>query len=399
MKTLYLDCFSGISGDMFLGLLIDLGVDPAALERELAKLRLPGWSLKIDREQRHGIEGCRVRVICEEQHHHRHWSDIDRLLADSSLGSGVQERARRIFFRLGEAEAKVHGIPLEQVHFHEVGAIDAIVDLCGAAIGLELLGIEQLICSPLPLSRGLSRCAHGALPLPAPAVVELLTGTPIVDSGSDRELVTPSGAAIAREATEFGPMPAIRIERSGYGVGGWQLDDRPNLLRGIIGSSAARNLQRDRVAVLETHIDDGNPEWLGALLEDLMAAGALDATYSPLQMKKNRPAARLTVIAEEDQAEKLAHLIMTGSSASGVRRTLAERFKLERKELEVATEFGPAAAKLFFDNGELLRIAPEFESCRLLAKSSGLPLPEIYRRVEERVRQSLTSAAADRRKR
>lgn len=388
-KTLYLDCFSGISGDMFLGLLLDLGIAPERLERELVKLQLPGWSLKIDREQRHGIEGCRVQVICPEQHHHRRWSDIDRLLADSSLAPGIRKRARRTFLRLGEAEAKVHGIALEQVCFHEVGAIDAIIDLCGAAIGLELLGIEQLICSPLPLSRGLSRSAHGALPLPAPAVVELLQGAPIVDSGTDRELVTPSGAAIAREALHFGALPAMQIERIGYGVGGWQLEDRPNLLRGIIGSHGANTLKRDRIVVLETHIDDGNPEWLGALLEDLMAAGALDAAYGPLQMKKNRPAVRLTVIAEEAEAEKLARLVLTNSSASGMRCLPAERFKLERKVLEIATEFGPASAKLFFDNGQLLRIAPEFEACRRLAKSSGLPLPEIYRMVEETARKNL----------
>ena len=396
MKTLYLDCFSGISGDMFLGLLIDLGVDPVALEQELNKLQLPGWQLKVEREQRHAIEGCRVQVICDEQHHHRHWSDIDRLLAESSLDLKIRERARRIFLRLGEAEAKVHGISLEEVHFHEVGAIDAIIDLCGAAIGLELLGIEQLVCAPLPLSRGLSRSAHGALPLPAPAVVELLNGRPVVDSGTDRELVTPSGAAIACEASSFGPLPSMQLEQSGYGVGGWQLEDRPNLLRGIIGISADKGLQRDRVVVLKTHIDDGNPEWLGALLEDLMQAGALDVAYSPLQMKKNRPAVCLTVVAEEAQADELSRLILLGSSASGVRCTTADRFKLERRELEVETEFGPASAKLFFDNGQLLRVAPEYEACRKLAKSTGLPLPEIYRLVEAQVRKDECSTELNR---
>ncbi len=389
MKTLYLDCFSGISGDMFLGLLIDLGVDPTELKLELDKLKLPGWKLKVDREQRHGIEGCRVQVTYAEQHHHRRWSDIDRLLTESSLDPKVRKRARRIFLRLGEAEARVHGIPLEQVHFHEVGAIDAIIDLCGAAIGLELLGIEQLVCSPLPMSRGLSRCAHGALPLPAPAVVELLTGTPIVDSGTDRELVTPSGAAIAREAQIFGAIPAMQVQTVGYGVGGWQLDDRPNLLRGIVGTCGDTALQSDRVVVLESHIDDGNPEWLGALIEDLMEAGALDAACNPLLMKKNRPATRLTVITTEALVEKLSHLILTNSSASGVRYYPADRFKLERNEISVETEFGPASAKLFYDNGQLLRVAPEFDACRELSKQSRVPLPEIYRLVERSVRKKL----------
>ncbi len=390
IKTLYLDCFSGISGDMFLGLLIDLGLESSQLEDELEKLQLPGWQLQVDREQRHGVEGCRVQVSCEEQDHHRHWSDIDRLLAKSSLNPKIRERARRIFLRLGEAEAKVHGIPLEQVHFHEVGAIDAIIDLCGAAIGLELLGIERIVCSPLPLSRGLSRCAHGPLPLPAPAVLELLQSAPINDSGTSKELVTPSGAAIAREADFFGAIPPMQIKTIGYGVGGWQLEDRPNLLRGIIGICSKTTLQSDRVVVLESHIDDGNPEWLGALIEDLMAAGALDAACSPLQMKKNRPATLLTVITTESLLEKLSHLILTGSSASGVRYYPADRFKLERKECNVETEFGPAAVKLFYDDGQLLRITPEFEACRQLAKSSGLPLPEIYRLVEGCARRRLS---------
>ncbi len=382
MKTLYLDCFSGISGDMFLGLLIDLGLDPLLLESELKKLHLPGWQWQINREQRQGIEGCRVQVLCDTNQPHRHWSDIDKLLADCSLDLNIKECARRIFLRLGQAEAKVHGIALEEVHFHEVGATDAIIDLVGAAIGLELLGVEQLICSPLPLSRGMASCAHGALPLPAPAVLELLAGTPVVDSGSDKELVTPSGAAIAREAVCFGGLPTMQIEASGYGVGGWQLQDRPNLLRGLLGQATETGLQSDQVMVLETHIDDGNPEWLGALLEDLLDAGALDAAFNPLQMKKNRPAARLTVVAHQEDTQKLARLILTGSSASGVRCYPVERYKLERRIIEVETEIGPATAKLFFDGKELLRVAPEYEPCRRLAKSTGLLLPEVYRLVE-----------------
>ncbi|MBE9487452.1 MAG: LarC family nickel insertion protein, partial [Chloroflexi bacterium] len=227
MRTLYLDTFSGISGDMFLGLLLDLGLPLQQLESELAKLPLDGYKLQVSREQRHGIEGCRVQVRCDETHHHRTWSGIDQMLAESDLAIPVSEPARRFFRRLGEAEAKVHGIDIDKVHFHEVGAIDAIVDLTGAAIGLHLLGIDQLVSAPLPLSRGMSRCAHGALPLPAPAVLELLRGMPIVDSGSDRELVTPTGATIVAERAEIGPLPQLTIERTGYGVGGWQLEDRP----------------------------------------------------------------------------------------------------------------------------------------------------------------------------
>lgn len=391
MKTLYLDCFSGISGDMFLGLLIDLGVKPTELVRQLEMLHLSGWQLKIEREQRHGIEGCRVQVICDDQKQHRHWSNIDKMLADCSLSLNIKKCARRIFRRLGEAEAEVHGITLEEVHFHEVGAIDAIIDLVGAAIGLEVLDIDQVICSPLPLSRGLSRCEHGALPLPAPAVLKLLQGAPVVDSGIDKELVTPSGAAIACEADRFGGLPAMQVETSGYGVGGWQLEDRPNLLRGLLGQTAETSLLRDQVMVLETHIDDGNPEWLGALLEDLLAAGALDASFTAIQMKKNRPATRLSVIAKKADSEKLAQLILTGSSASGVRSYPAERYKLDRQEIEVETGIGQAAAKLFYDKKKLLRVAPEFEDCRRLAKTNNLPLPEVYRLVEAAARNKLSS--------
>jgi uncharacterized protein (TIGR00299 family) protein len=386
MKTLYLDCFSGISGDMFLGLVLDLGLEKNQLESELAKLNLPGWQLHQSREQRHGIEGCRVTIECTQQSAHRHWQQIDQLLAESLLAAPIRLRARRIFKRLGEAEAKVHGIALEQVHFHEVGALDAIIDLVGAAIGLELLGIEQLICSPLPLSRGLSRCAHGALPLPAPAVLELLTGHPVLDSAISRELVTPSGAAIACESTRFGAIPSLLVEKTAYGVGGWQLEDRPNLLRGILGTST-QDLMRDQVTVLETNIDDSNPEWLGALFEDLLTAGALDVTCSPLQMKKNRPATCLSVVCHTTQREELAHLILTASTAGGVRSYPVERFKLTRRLLQVETSLGPAQAKLFFDGDRLIRVAPEYAHCRALAQKNGQPLPEIYRLVEAAARR------------
>ena len=258
MATLYLDTFSGVSGDMFLGLLIDLGVDPQQLEAELAKLPVSGFQLEISREQRHGIEGCRVQVHCDETHHHRTWSSIDTMLAESDLKPAVRQRARNFFRRLGEAEARVHGIDIDKVHFHEVGALDAIVDLTGTAIGLDLLGVDQVLCSPLPLSRGMTRCAHGALPLPAPATLRLLEGKPVCDSGCDRELVTPTGAAIVAESAEFAPLPNAALEASGYGVGGWQLEDRPNLLRGILFRQQTAP-QLCEVQVLESNIDDSTP--------------------------------------------------------------------------------------------------------------------------------------------
>ncbi len=383
MKTLYLDTFSGISGDMFLGLLLDLGVDRTLLENELAKLPIDGFKLEIGREQRHGIEGCRVKVINTESHHHRSWSCIDQLLTDSTLLNPTKELTRRFFRRLGEAEAKVHGIDIDQVHFHEVGAIDAIVDLTGAAIGLQLLGVDKVICSPLPLSRGMSRCAHGALPLPAPATLELLQGQPIVDSGCNKELVTPTGATIVAELAEFSQLPELRIERTGYGVGGWQLDDRPNLLRGIIGELCqAADPAHDRVQLLETHIDDSTPEQLGYLLEKLLESGALDAGYSPLQMKKNRPGIRLTVVCQPENAADLAQLILRQSSAIGVRNQTCERFKLDRRSTTVTTELGNVQVKLIYDGSKFLRLTPEYEDCRRLALASKEPLEKIYRQIE-----------------
>lgn len=381
MKTLYLDTFSGISGDMFLGLMIDLGVDPAAIEAELKKLPVSGWQLEYRREKRQGIEGTRLVVACAEEKHHRTWADIDRMLVECALLPAVKELARRIFHRIGVAEARVHGVPLEKVHFHEVGALDSIVDIVGAAAGLRLLGAREIVCSPLPLSRGMIATAHGAFPLPAPATVAILEGLPVTDGHSEFELVTPTGAAIAAEIAVFGPLPAMALASVGYGVGGRQLPDRPNLLRGMLGKPAATT-ETDRVAVLETHLDDANPEWLGTLMERLLAAGAHDVGYGPLQMKKNRPGQRVTVVAPPELASSLASLLMRESSAIGVRCHETMRYKLRRAKQSVVTPLGEARVKLLFDGDELLRITPEHDSCRELAQKNDRPLPEVYRIIE-----------------
>jgi len=366
---------------MFLGLLVDLGVEAAAIEAEIAKLPVSGWQFVCRREKRTGIEGTRAEVTCQEQHHHRTWADIDGLLAESDLILPVRELSRRIFRRIGVAEAAVHGVPLETVHFHEVGALDSIVDVVGAAAGLHLLGVSEVVCSPLPLSRGMIETAHGIFPLPAPATVEILSGCPVADGGSDKELVTPTGAAIAAEIASFGPLPPMTMEKVGYGVGSRDLPDRPNLLRGILGETSAAE-ETDRVAVLETHLDDANPEWMGALMDRLLAEGALDAGYAPLQMKKNRPGLRVTVVAPPERADQLCRLLLRESSAIGVRRHETRRIKLRRAEKEVATPLGPARVKLLYDGDELVRVTPEYDSCRKLAETGARPLPEVYRLVE-----------------
>lgn len=382
MKILYLDPFAGVSGDMFLGLLVDLGVPLAVLEEALAALPVGGWRLSAARERRQGIAGTRLLVDCAETHHHRTWQDIDRMLAASALPAETAALARRIFRRIGTAEARVHGIALEEVHFHEVGALDSIVDIVGAAAGLLALGVDEVICAPLPLNQGFVHCAHGTFPLPAPATVEILQGVPVIDGRCASELVTPTGAAIAAEIARFGPLPAMRLLRGGYGVGTRQLDDRPNLLRGILGEGCAADGERDQVEVLETHLDDSNPEWLGALMEDLLAAGALDVAFHPLQMKKNRPGVGVRVIAAPADGAALAERLLRECSAIGVRRSLSERYKLEREAAQVETPLGSAAVKLLRRGGKLLRVSAEYESCRRLAQASGRPLPEVYRLVE-----------------
>ncbi len=382
MNTLYLDTFSGISGDMCLGLLVDLGLDPAALEADLQALPVDGWRLVTRPEQRHGLGGTRVEVLVDARQPHRTWRDIDAMLSGSTLAAPVRERSRRIFRRIGEAEAKVHRVDLDQVHFHEVGAVDAIVDIVGTASGLHRLQIGEILCAPLPLSQGLVRGSHGALPLPAPATLELLRGAPVRDAGSDRELVTPTGAAIAVEIACFGQLPAMTVERIGYGVGGWELADRPNLLRGILGrSTAAEGLEQDQVTVIETHIDDSLPEVLGTLLERLIEAGALDAAFTPRQMKKNRPGVTLTVVAPPALADRLAKQVLRESSAIGVRLHDVRRLKLRREIRTIDTPLGPAAVKLIYDGDTLLRVAPEHAACVALTNSSGRPLAEVYRLV------------------
>jgi pyridinium-3,5-bisthiocarboxylic acid mononucleotide nickel chelatase len=386
MKTLFLDTFSGISGDMFLGLLLDLGLSLVDLESELQKLPVSGYRLELKKVQRQAITATKLTVFCEEQHHHRTWSGIDRMLADSALATETRELARRIFRRIGEAEAKIHGVALQAVHFHEVGALDSIVDIVGAAIGLHLLGNPRVVCAPLAMTRGTVRCAHGSFPLPAPATLEILRGLPIVDDSAGVELVTPTGAAIATEIATFGTLPAMTLQSIGYGAGERELSDRPNLLRGLLGETVAEQaLDQDRVAILESHLDDANPEWLGALMDSLLAAGALDVGYSALQMKKNRPGMAMTVIAPPHLSEQLARIILRESSAAGVRWQESRRYKLRSEPAMVTTPLGTAQVKHFYEGEQRLRTVPEFESCRQLAMDSGQPLPEIYRLVERAI--------------
>ena len=384
MKILYFDCFAGIAGDMTVAALIELGVPIEYLREELAKLKLPlsAYSISAEKVRRKGMVATRFHVHAEEHQPHRHYAGIAAMIEESSLSARVKERAQRIFFRLAEAEARVHGVEIGHVHFHEVGGVDSIIDIVGAAIGLDYLGIGELHVSPMPLGSGFVETAHGRLPVPAPATAELLRGVPVHGDAGPGERVTPTGAAIvAALADGFGPPPAMRVAAVGCGAGSRDFADVPNVLRLVMGEKTAA-LAKDEVYVIETHIDDMNPEILGFLMERLLACGALDAAFSPLQMKKNRPATRLTIISPMDKVDELARLVLAESTAIGVRYYPVSRMILSRAVEERDTSLGRVKVKAVRDGERLLRIVPEFEECRRLAGEKGLPLMEVYRIIE-----------------
>ncbi|MBT1073672.1 nickel pincer cofactor biosynthesis protein LarC [Geobacter grbiciae] len=390
MKILYCDCFAGIAGDMTVAALLDLGVPFEVVEGAVKQLPLPhsSYSLAVERTSRKGIAAARFVVHVEEHQPHRHYADIAAMIEESTLAEGVKEKAQRIFFRLAEAEAKVHGVEIGRVHFHEVGAVDSIVDIVGAAAALEWLGIDAIHAAPLPLGSGFVETAHGRLPVPAPATAELLRGLPIHGEAGSGERVTPTGAAIlAALATGFGRAPAMTVTGVGCGAGTKDFEDIPNVLRLFVGE-AEGGLLRDEVCIIETHIDDMNPEILGHVLERLMEAGALDAAFSPLQMKKNRPAVKLTVIARPGQRDELAALVLRETSAIGVRFYPAGRLKLAREKEERPTSLGPVTVKVIRDGGRVVRVTPEYDACRRIAAEREMSLLEVYRIVEREAGES-----------
>jgi uncharacterized protein (TIGR00299 family) protein len=388
MKLAYLDCFSGVSGDMLLGALLDAGLPLAELRAGLAALPLTGFELAAEPITDHGIHGTRavVRLDDAAPHEHRRIADIEALLASSALPPRVRERALAIFRRLAAAEARIHGTTPEEVTFHEVGAVDAIVDITGAALGLELLRVEELYCSELPLTSGRVHSAHGPLPVPAPATLELLreTGARWRSVPAEGELVTPTGAAIIATLARF-EQPSLAVRAIGYGFGQRTLP-WANCLRLLLGEAPSTadetaGFERDEVIVLESNIDNMSGEALGWMMERLLAAGALDVAYAPLQMKKNRPGALLTVLARPDEARRLAALILTDSGTLGVRMHVGERLKAERREEEIDTPLGSVRVKLKLIAGRVVSATPEYEDCRALAERHGLPLEAVTARI------------------
>ncbi|MFQ5695079.1 MAG: nickel pincer cofactor biosynthesis protein LarC [Terriglobia bacterium] len=380
MKLCYLDCFSGISGDMLLGALVDAGLPAETLEAELRKLPLKNWSLKLTRTRRGALAATKLDFESHEAHHHRTWKTIRELIEASALTAGVKQRAQTIFQRLAEAEAAVHNVSVDNVHFHEVGALDSILDIVGAAIAFEALGLERIVASRLNLGGGTVETAHGRLPVPAPATAALLRNAPVYSSGIDAELVTPTGAAIvAAQAAAFGPLPPLTLQASGYGAGTRELAEQPNVLRVLIGESreSQRASDEPEVAVIEANLDDMSPVVGGYVLEQALAAGALDVFYTPVQMKKNRPGVLLTVIAPPEKADALSHLIFEQTTTIGLRLYHARRRTLERAHVSVATPYGAVRVKVARLNGHVLNAAPEYEDCRRLAREKSVPLKQV----------------------
>lgn len=396
MKVLYLDCFAGVSGDMLLGAMMDLGVTVQALSERLEGLGLSGYNLSAKKTVKVGIASTKASVdLVRPEHTHRHLPDILDIITGSSLPRKVQEQSAAVFTALAAAEGKVHGIPAAEVHFHEVGAVDAIVDIVGTVTALDLLGVEQVFCSRLPLGSGFVQCAHGTLPLPAPATMEILRDVPTTACEIIGETVTPTGAALVKTlASGFGPMPAMRIQAVGYGAG--QADRKiPNVLRAVLGEALeqalhsdlsavqdveAEALFEDSLTVIETNIDNMNPEFYEHIISLLFAAGAVDAFVTPVIMKKSRPGQVLSCLAPRENQSVIINTMLRETSSLGVRTYPCHRYKLDRDIIPVRTDYGIVHVKIgrYPGRRDIINFAPEWEDCKTLALKHKLPVKIIY---------------------
>jgi len=376
MKTLYFDCFAGASGDMILGALVGVGVDPAQLTEQLARLGVSGYEIDFEQANRSGISATRAHVRTREEHAHRHLGDILKIIYDARLSDSVKDRAARIFSRLAEAEARVHNLPVERIHFHEVGALDAIIDVVGACIGFELLGVERFVSSPLHVGSGMVEMAHGRFPVPPPAVAELLKNAPIYSTDIQGELLTPTGAAIISTLVEnYGPLPAMTVTNTGYGAGTREYENFPNVLRLMIGETEAVERRTDeRLLMIETNIDDMSPQIFGHLMERAFALGALDCYFTPVQMKKNRPGVLVQILCCPGERGAMCELLFTETTTLGVRSYEVLRRSLEREVVRVETPYGPIDVKVASIDGSKVKGMPEYEQCRAAALSAGVAL-------------------------
>ncbi len=379
MKIAYLDCFSGVSGDMFVGSLLDAGLPIEELERIISGLNLKGYKISAKKEERNNIFGTRFFVLLQEEDQKtRYLKEIKEILESSDLPPSVLEKCILIFEKLAVAEGEIHHISPDKVHFHELGAVDSIIDIVAAVVGIHLLGIEKLFVSRIPVGSGIINSAHGKIPAPAPATIALLKDIPIYYSGQDVEMVTPTGAAlITNLCSSFGPMPPITIDKVGYGVGSRTLAGRPNLLRILIGNDVDKQ-RSESVVVLESNLDDMSPELLGYLMESLFDAGAKDVSFSHIQMKKNRPGIQLQVVGQPEDKDRFIDIIFRESTTLGIRFSYSQRAVLKRVELIVESPWGKMRVKKVInqDGGEAL--FPEYEECRRIAKVNNLALRDIY---------------------
>lgn len=399
MKILYFDCFAGASGDMILGALVDAGCDREKLIEQIASLGVANYEIGFDATMRSGISATYARVRTAHEHHHRHLRDILKIINDSKLSDAVKDRASRIFTRLAEAEAHVHNEPIERIHFHEVGAIDAIIDVVGACIGFELLGVERFACSALHVGSGMVEMAHGRFPVPPPAVAELLKDAPVYATDMTGEFVTPTGAAIiSAVCDEYGALPAMKIGSTGYGAGTREYERFPNVLRVIIGEDATTQnaatsndtaTNDEELWMIETNIDDASPQILGYMMEQAFSAGALDCYFTPVQMKKNRPGVLVSVLCKPAMRDALCDLLFSETTTLGVRLTIVQRRALAREIVPVETAYGTIDIKVARAADGLIKSAmPEYEQCRTAAQVAGVAL-----RVVEAAAQNAFNAA------
>ena len=400
----YFDCSNGISGDMTLGALLDAGVDLRDLRKELKRLPVRGWRLETEEVRRVGVAGTLATVALSKSavQPHRRYSDIRAMLEGAALPGRAGERALRAFLLLGQAEAAVHKIPLEKVHFHEVGAVDAIIDIVGAMIALEMLGaegskipsvVEGFAASTVVVGSGEVQCDHGTLPVPAPATARLLEGVPIEAGPVAKEMTTPTGAAILRALDpRFGPLPPMRLVKTAYGAGRREIPGRTNYLRLLLGESlddacGPAALHSDKLFVLATEIDDMNPEHYGPALERLFQAGCRDAFLTPILMKKGRPGVSICVLTDEEKRGEMLEILLRHTSTFGVKSFAVERHCLPRKRVQVKTPHGPVHVKIGWWGGEALKAAPEYEDCRRLAEKANVPIGRVYQSALDAIAQ------------
>jgi pyridinium-3,5-bisthiocarboxylic acid mononucleotide nickel chelatase len=375
MKTLYFDCFAGASGNMILGGLVSLGIDERELIEQIKLLNISDFDIEFAKVNRSGISAIHAKVVVEKETKHRHFSDIEKIISDSLLSDKVKILAIQIFKRLAEAEAKVHGVEIEKIHFHEVGAMDAIIDIVGSCIGFEMLKIERFACSKIHVGSGFVNMSHGKFPVPPPAVVELLKGMEIYSTEISGELCTPTGAAvISTLSTIYNVIPNVNIERNGYGAGTREYQDFPNVIRLMLGESDHRPLTIDHLILIETNLDDTTPQVLGFVMEKAFELGALDCWFTAVQMKKNRPATMVSILCEAHNRQKLTELLYLETTTLGVRIRSVEREILERKIVKVSTQFGEIDVKIGVFDGKEVNAMPEFEQLKRIATEQNISL-------------------------